>query len=68
MTDETNAPGELVAQGCERVDLAVYVHRILAVLRSLDPTQCDVVLHAALELNRAFRIRRSPAAPEDESL
>ena len=67
MNDAPNLPPELVPQGHERIDLAVYAYRVLAVLRPLDPVECDAVLHAALELNRASRIQSPPASSTDES-
>lgn len=66
MSDEQSAPREPALQGSERIDLAVYAYRVLAVLRSLNPIQCDAVLHAALELNRAISIRRPPDPRTDE--
>jgi len=50
----------------ERADLAVYTHRVLAVLRPLDAPDCDGVLRAALELNRASHIGRSETALADQ--
>jgi hypothetical protein len=41
------------AEILERADLAVYAHRVLVALRPLDALDCDAVLRAALELNRA---------------
>jgi hypothetical protein len=41
------------AEILERADLAVYSHRVLVMLRPLDALDCDAVLRAALELNRA---------------
>jgi hypothetical protein len=64
---EAEAPREPGLQGCERVDLAVYAYRVLAVLRALDPIQCDAVLRAALELNRAARIEARLPPPDSES-
>jgi len=46
----------------ERVDLAVYAHRVFVALRPLDALDCDAVLRAALELNRASRF---PASPDE---
>ena len=63
MNGEAKDRLELSPQGRERIDLAVYAYRVLAVLRPLDPIECDAVLHAALELNRPARIDRSPPAP-----
>lgn len=68
MNEETNAGAEMVPQGTDRIDLAVYAHRVLAVLRPLGPIECEVVLRAALELNRASSIRPSPAVSADESI
>jgi len=65
MNNEAN-PGEIVPQGSERLDLAVYAYRVLAVLRSLGPIECDAVLHAVLELNRASQVSRPPTASTDE--
>lgn len=67
MSNAPNIPPELVPQGHERMDLAVYAHRVLAVLRPLDPVECDAVLHAALELNRPSRVQSAPTPSTDES-
>jgi hypothetical protein len=49
------------------VDPAVHAYRVLAVLRALDPIQCDAVLRAALELNRAAGIEARSQPPDSES-
>lgn len=54
------------AEILERADLAVYSHRVLVMLRPLDALDCDVVLRAALELNRASHFRWSQTASADE--
>lgn len=66
MNGVTPDPHELVPQGRERIDLAVYAYRVLAVLRPLDPIECEAVLHATLELNRPSRIHGHPTASPQE--
>ena len=56
MRDKTHST-KRKRQGMHRADLAVYTHRVLALLRPLDTPECDAVLRAAEELNRAERIR-----------
>lgn len=67
MDDDTSEPKDLVPEGSEPLDLAVYAHRILAVLRPLGPRECEAVLRAALELNHASLVRRQRADSADES-
>jgi len=66
MNDESNAPHEPALQESERLDLAVYVYRVLAVLRPLDPMRCDAVLRATLELNRVLEIEERLHPPSAE--